>query len=682
MNLKELKGIGEKTEELFKKIGISKVEELKTYYPRTYDIFTEPELVTEIDLKTIGAVKAVVMSNPVTKKVKNLTLVMVEARDSSGTEFSLTWFNMPYIRNQLKIGQKVIFRGIVQSKGTHLVMEQPVIYSVEAYQEYVNQMQPVYALTKGLTNRIVTKAVKQAFEIFPEKEDYLLEDIKKEYKLCSLGYAEKKMHFPENMDNFLAARKRMVFEEFFFFILTLQRFKNRDEGKKNNYKIENYETTDQLILKLPYELTNAQKKVYEEIKKDMSGNKIMNRLIQGDVGSGKTIVATLALIAVAEKGYQGAMMAPTEVLAVQHFKGMQQLFEQYGISHQVVLLTGSMKAKEKRDAYEKIQTGNAKIVIGTHALIQDKVEFKNLALVITDEQHRFGVRQRECLGEKGENPHILVMSATPIPRTLAIILYGDLDISVIDELPANRLPIKNCVVGTDYRMRAYAFMLDQIKQGHQVYVICSLATESENLDAENVIDYSKKLKEYMPESVCIEYLHGKMNPNKKNEIMERFARNEIQILVSTTVIEVGVNVPNATVMMVEDAQRFGLAGLHQLRGRVGRGKEQSYCIFVSGTKKKDSMKRLKILNESNDGFYIAEQDLKLRGPGDLFGIRQSGDFQFQLGDIIQDASILKDAASAVHKYEQNEFVADESEMKKMEEKVQKMMQECLEKVNL
>lgn len=682
MELTDLKGIGEKTKELFQKVGIKNVEELKKYYPRTYDVFRETEPIEEIDLKTIGAVEAVIISTPFMKKIKNLVLVTVEAKDQTGTEFSIRWFNMPYVRNQLYLGQRAIFRGMVQKKGIVSVMEQPVIYTIQEYQKMMNQMQPIYALTKGLTNGMVTKAVKQAFDSLPKREDYLPSAIKKEYQLCDLDYAEKKMHFPENLDNFLNARKRMAFDEFFFFVLALKRFKKQNISQKNNFKIENYEKADALLRELPYQLTNAQKKVYEEIKKDMSGESMMNRLIQGDVGSGKTIVAILALIAVAEQGYQGALMAPTEVLAVQHYKSTKKLLEEHGFGYLVVMLTGSMKAKEKREAYEKIKNGEAKIIIGTHALIQEKVEFAHLALVITDEQHRFGVKQRECFGQKGENPHILVMSATPIPRTLAIILYGDLDISIIDELPANRLPIKNCVVGTDYRRRAYAFILDEIKKGHQAYVICPLATESENLEAENVVSYCKKMKEYMPDNVVVEYLHGKLHPTKKNEIMERFKKNEIQVLVSTTVIEVGINVPNATVMMVEDAQRFGLAGLHQLRGRVGRGKAQSYCIFISGTKKNESVKRLKILNESNDGFYIAQQDLKLRGPGDLFGIRQSGDFQFQVGDIIQDATLLQDAASAVWKYEQGEFQVEQEEVKKMEKKIQNMMQKCLEKVNL
>ena len=372
----------------------------------------------------------------------------------------------------------------------------------------------------------------------------------------------------------------------------------------------------------------------------------MSRLVQGDVGSGKTIVAVLALLNTAWNGYQGAMMAPTEVLARQHYESITRLFEEYDIRIKVELLTGSMTAKEKRRAYDRIECGYAKIIIGTHALIQDRVNYDCLALVVTDEQHRFGVKQRETFAKKGRVPHVLVMSATPIPRTLAIILYGDLDISVIDELPANRLPIKNCVVDTSYRKTAYSFMRKQVAEGRQCYIICPMVEESEHLEVENVIDYASALQEEMGEEINVSYLHGKMKQTEKDDIMERFGKNEIQILVSTTVIEVGIDVPNATVMMIENSERFGLAQLHQLRGRVGRGKYQSYCIFMTGSKSKETKERLDILNKSNDGFKIASEDLRLRGPGDLFGIRQSGLMDFRLGDIYQDARILQMANEA------------------------------------
>lgn len=408
----------------------------------------------------------------------------------------------------------------------------------------------------------------------------------------------------------------------------------------------------------------------------------MNRLIQGDVGSGKTIIAVLALLQAAYNGCQGALMVPTEVLARQHFESMKELFEANGIDRTPVLVTGSMTAKEKRLAYEKIASHEADIIVGTHALIQEKVIYHRLALVITDEQHRFGVGQRELLSTKGEMPHVLVMSATPIPRTLAIILYGDLDISVIDELPAGRQEIKNCVVDTGYRPRAYAFIQKQVEMGHQAYVICPMVEASEMIEAENVVDYAKALKKALPETVSVEYLHGKMKAREKNRVMEQFASGEIQVLVSTTVIEVGVNVPNATVMMIENAERFGLAQLHQLRGRVGRGKAQSYCIMVSGNSGKDTMERLDIMNRSNDGFYIASEDLKLRGPGDIFGVRQSGELEFKLGDIFTDANILKQVSEEVNRILDEDPGLDKEEYRELKRKVEQYLGDRDEHLNL
>lgn len=404
-----------------------------------------------------------------------------------------------------------------------------------------------------------------------------------------------------------------------------------------------------MIAKLPYELTSAQKRALSDVKNDMRSPYVMQRLIQGDVGSGKTVIAFLAMADAAHNDYQSAIMAPTEVLARQHYETFTKLCEQFGLKIPVVLLTGSMTARQKRMAYEALQLYPNAMIVGTHALIQEKAVYDNLALVITDEQHRFGVRQREIFAEKGRHPHILVMSATPIPRTLAIILYGDLDISVVDEVPAKRLPIKNCVVDTGYRPKAYSFIENEIKNGHQAYVICSLVEEVESMEAENATDYVKKLRGIFPEDIKLGLLHGQMKPEQKNKVMEAFMKNEVQVLVSTTVVEVGVNVPNATVMMIENAERFGLAQLHQLRGRVGRGDAQSYCIMINCSKSKTAQKRLDILNRSNDGFEIASADLKLRGPGDFFGIRQSGELQFALGDIYQDAMVLQQASESVNR---------------------------------
>ena len=454
------------------------------------------------------------------------------------------------------------------------------------------------------------------------------------------------MHFPDSAYALKNARNRLAYQDFFEFILMMQMSKEQRVTAKNQFTFEENGIVEQIISKLPYPLTGAQKRTIDCIHNEMRGDYVMQRLIQGDVGSGKTIVAFLAMIDAASNGYQSAIMAPTEVLARQHYENFTQMCQDYDLDFPVILLTGSMTAKQKRDAYERMLLYPNALIVGTHALIQERAVYENLALVITDEQHRFGVRQRETLGKKGEKPHILVMSATPIPRTLAIILYGDLDISVIDEVPAKRLPIKNCVVGTEFRPKAYEFIEKQVKDGHQAYVICPLVEESENTEAENVTDYTKLLKAELPD-VRIVCLHGKMKSAEKNRIMEEFLNHDTDVLVSTTVIEVGVNVPNATVMLIEDAQRFGLAQLHQLRGRVGRSDLQSYCIMMNTSESKESKKRLDILNRSNDGFYIAREDLKLRGQGDFFGVRQSGEMEFAVGDIFADAGLLQEAAEDV-----------------------------------
>ena len=528
-----------------------------------------------------------------------------------------------------------------------MILEHPeIFYPADSYQQKMGTLQPQYPLTAGLSNNLTVKAVRQAVEQLNLTTDRLPEELRMKYELAEYNYAIRGIHFPEDKEVYCRARERLVFEEFLEFILSIRKLKENNERMKNDFDIMPRKETDRLLRSLPYELTSAQMRVWKEIMQDMQGEYVMSRLVQGDVGSGKTIVAALALLTVVMNGYQGAMMAPTEVLAKQHFESLTELFDTCHISIKTELLTGSMKAKEKREAYARIASGESQIILGTHALIQDKVDYHNLALVVTDEQHRFGVRQREIFAEKGTNPHILVMSATPIPRTLAIILYGDLDISIIDELPSNRLPIKNCVVDTGYRDTAYRFIKNQIIEGRQCYIVCPMVEESEHLEVENVTDYAVMLQHELGNTIKVDYLHGKMKQSEKDEIMNRFAANEIQVLVSTTVIEVGINVPNATVMMVENAERFGLAQLHQLRGRVGRGKYQSYCIFMSGSKSKDTKKRLEILNNTNDGFKIASEDLKLRGPGDLFGIRQSGLMDFKLGDIYQDAKLLQYASEA------------------------------------
>ena len=644
-SLRTLKGVGEKTEKLFQKIGISDTESLLRYYPRNYDEYETPADIADLKEGTVKAVSAAVCSGVYVNPVRGKQVISVTVCDSSG-RLPVTWFNASYLKNTLKKGSVFVFRGRVVRRQGKLQMEHPEIFTPAAYEEILHSLQPVYGLTAGLSNKTVVKLLHQLLKQQSLKSEYLPEEIKEKYQLSDINYALRTIHFPKNMDELLVSRKRLVFDEFLFFILSVQLLKEKTEEAENLFPMKKTWTTEQVIENLPYRLTSAQLNTWHEIERDLSGQSLMSRLVQGDVGSGKTILAFLAMILTFENGYQSALMVPTEVLARQHFEAFQTLVLEQGLDIPVVLLNGSNTAKEKRLIYENIREGKTSVIIGTHALIQEAVQYRDLALVITDEQHRFGVKQREALATRGNPPNILVMSATPIPRTLAIILYGDLDISVIDELPARRLPIKNCVVDTSYRPKAYRFIERQIREGRQAYVICPMVEESEGMEAENVLDYTKKLKDALPEDISVEFLHGKMKPKEKNRIMEEFAAGSIQVLVSTTVVEVGVNVPNATVMMIENAERFGLAQLHQLRGRVGRGEYQSYCIFIQGSQESTTSKRLEILGKSNDGFYIAAEDLKLRGPGDLFGIRQSGLMEFRIGDIYNDANILKNASEA------------------------------------
>ena len=680
--LRELKGVGEKTEKLFQKIGITTAEELLRYYPRTYDIYEEPvEIASAEEDKTVS-IRATIATGIYINQIRNLQVLTTTVADASG-RLPVAWFNAPYLRGTLKKGSVFILRGKIIRKKGRPQMEHPEIFTPAAYEEIIHSMQPVYGLTKGLSNKMITKLVHQILDTRPLHGEYLPEEIRERYQLADANYAIRTIHFPKNMQELLTARKRLVFDEFLLFVLAIQLLKEKTEEAPNTFSMKPVWTTEEIIEGLPYDLTGAQKNVWHEIERDLSGHKLMSRLVQGDVGSGKTVIAFLAMVLSAENGFQSALMVPTEVLANQHYEGFLRLMEEQNIaSCHPVLLTGSTTARQKREIYQKIADGEVNVIIGTHALIQERVEYKNLGLVITDEQHRFGVRQREALTTRGNPPHVLVMSATPIPRTLAIILYGDLDISIIDELPAKRLPIKNCVVGTSYRPKAYSFIEKQVQMGRQAYVICPMVEESEGLDAENVTDYARKLQEVLPDEIRVEILHGKMKPKEKNRIMEAFASDEIQVLVSTTVVEVGVNVPNATVMMVENAERFGLAQLHQLRGRVGRGEHQSYCIFIQGNNEENTSKRLKILNESNDGFYIAGEDLKLRGPGDLFGIRQSGLMEFKIGDIYNDAGILKNASEAAGEILALDFDLILPQHKALKEHLKGYMSEELENLGI
>ena len=679
-SIETLKGIGEKTAKLFEKVGIRTIDDLLHYYPRGYDTYGEPKAIGELSEDETGTVEGFLKSGATGVHVNGLSIVQATISDMTG-KLRLVWYHMPYLKNTLRPDSHFIFRGRVIRKKNGLTMEQPQMFNPEAYEELLSSMRPVYAQTKGLGNKMITSAVEQALAFRTLERDYLPAGLRIANELAEYNFAIEHIHFPSNEEELKFARKRLVYDEFFFFLLAVRHLKEKRQNVQSPFHMEKQDECWKLLADLPYRLTSAQLRTLEEVLKDLKSGSVMNRLIQGDVGSGKTVIAVLALLAACENGYQGALMVPTEVLARQHFESVTELFEKHGVDKKVILLTGSMTAKEKRIACEKVASHEADIIIGTHALIQEKIVYDNLALVITDEQHRFGVAQREMFGNKGQMPHVLVMSATPIPRTLAIILYGDLDISVIDELPANRLPIKNCVVDKSYRPRAYRFIENEVKNGRQAYVICPMVEESEMIDAENVLDYTKILRQNLP-GIRVEYLHGKMKGKEKNKIMEEFAAGKIQVLVSTTVIEVGVNVPNATVMMIENAERFGLAQLHQLRGRVGRGDKQSYCIMVNASGNKEKNRRLDVLNKSNDGFYIASEDLKLRGPGDIFGIRQSGDLEFQLADIYTDAVTLKKVSEDVNRLLEQDENLEQEENQELKKRLDRFLEEKYEKLNL
>lgn len=676
-----LKGVGEKTGKLFEKAGVYTIEDLLHHYPRNYDIFDKPAEIAGIGAGKIVAVEGRVRESLKLRRMGHLQIITTTIEDETGT-LKVTWFNMPFLLSIIKKGMGFIFRGRVVQKQGGLVMEQPKYYTFAQYGELQGKKQPIYALTAGLSNQTVMKCMRQVLSEEQIFDEYLPDDIRKRQNLISYEDAVRSVHFPESFSAMENARKRLAFDEFFQFMLALRKLKDSKNLSENSFEMTKEEWVNRLLKNLPYSLTKAQLRVVDEIIRDMKKNVSMSRLVQGDVGSGKSIVAILSMVFAAENGYQSAMMAPTEVLARQHLESIEALASLAKIPVKAALLTGATKAKERREIYEGLAEGSIQMVVGTHALFQEKVVYHKLALVITDEQHRFGVKQREQFSKKGENPHILVMSATPIPRTLAVILYGDLDISVIDELPANRLPIKNCVVDTSYREKAYRFIEKEIRQGRQAYVICAMVEETESTDAENVVEYAEILKEKLPKDIVVEYLHGKMKSEEKTAIMERFAEGQIQVLVSTTVIEVGINVPNATVMMIENAERFGLAQLHQLRGRVGRGEHQSYCIMVRGNDEEATIKRLEILNHSTDGFYIANEDLKLRGPGDLFGIRQSGELAFQIGDIYQDSMCLQFASEEANRILEEDPQLKLDKNKKLKEKQEKYGKYLYERVNL
>ena len=652
LDIKYVKGIGpQRAELLTKQLDIRTAYDLVHHFPTSYldrtSIYTIRELAGEMPYVQLKG--RFISFNVLGEGAKTRLTAMFS--DGSGT-IEVTWFQgIKRLREVLRTGVEYIIFGKPSTFNGRWQMTHPEIDTIE---KAVSQqgMRGVYPLTETLRNRYITSRqihtwICDLLDSRPAFAETLPRSVIEDCRLVSLDTAIRELHRPTTPSALQKARERMKFEELFYIqtdmLIRSRRRKGLTEGfrfaRVGKYFNDFYSTC------LPFDLTGAQKRVIKEIRADVNTGRQMNRLVQGDVGSGKTLVALMTMLLAVDNGYQACMMAPTEILAGQHYETIRSLAAQIGIN--VRLLTGSTRAKERREIHAQLLDGSLHILIGTHAVLEDPVQFHNLGFAVIDEQHRFGVRQREVLAEKGSNPHVLVMSATPIPRTLAIILYGDLQVSVIDELPANRLPIKNCVVGTSYRPKAYQFIEKEVRAGRQAYVICPMVEEGEMEDLENVSEYAQKLRAALPADMQVATLHGKMKAADKNRVMEEYAAHNIDVLVSTTVIEVGINVPNATVMMVENAERFGLAQLHQLRGRVGRGEHQSYCIFISAQDSKDTMERLDILNRSNDGFYIASEDLKLRGPGDLFGIRQSGAFAFRMGDIYTDAEILKQASQAV-----------------------------------
>lgn len=677
LELQDLKGVGPQTLKKLQDAGIRTTEDLISWYPRDY-ITYEPALpVGELKEEKIVTVYGHFLNPPTTRRFNGQQITTGTFTDGTG-RITVNWYHMPYIASAVS-GDQLYLRGKVMKKGRQWVLYQPAILKEEQYQELLNRLMPVYPLKTGLTNKLMSSLISQCLEASKLSCEYLPRSFRRKYQLAEANYAVRNIHFPESRHDMLLARKRLVFDEFFFFMLSVRELKEQKQRSCNEFIFQKQEAGNRVLAGLPYQLTGAQLRTLEDIYADLCSEHLMNRLVQGDVGSGKTIVAFLAMLYAAENGYQSALMAPTEVLAAQHYEAFGRLLEQSGLSFRMILLTGSMTTKQKRLAYERISSHEADLIIGTHALIQEKVVYDRLALVITDEQHRFGVRQRAVFSQKADSgetaggaktgeersrkPHVLVMSATPIPRTLALILYGDLDISVIDELPASRIPIKNCVVDERYLPRAYAFIEKEVRKGRQAYVICPMVEESEQIQAENVTDYAEKLRQALPSDIRIGCLHGKMKAKEKNAIMASFSRQELDILVSTTVVEVGVNVPNATVMMIENAERFGLSQLHQLRGRVGRGSHQSYCIFMDRSGRKEKSERLSVLEKSNDGFFIASEDLRLRGPGDFYGVRQNGQLQFVLADIYTDAAVMKQAREAADAiYEKQADMTREEEL--------------------
>ena len=671
ISVKNIKGVGEKTAQYLEKLDIRTIKGLLKHYPVRYLEYKAPTKISEVNKDEEAVIKATIVKN-ISFTGQNRKISTTKITDYIDV-IDVIWYNSPYLRATIKQGESYVFVGKF-SKRSKSTLEHPIIYTLDEYEKKIGSFKPVYALTAGINNNAMEKLIKSGLEYIDEDDfaEYLPAFVLEKFSLESRLNSIKNIHNPLNTSCLFESKKRLAFDDFFRFLYGVKLLKNkRLKVKSKNIVAKSTEYLEEIKSVLPFKLTSSQDRVVDEILDDMSSGIVTNRLVQGDVGSGKTVIALISLYMAVKSGFQGVVMVPTEVLAKQHFKSMSGFLNRLKSPPRIGILTGSMTKKEHLLMYEKIESGEIDILIGTHALLVENVKFKNLGLVVTDEQHRFGVRQRTTLSDKGENVHVLVMSATPIPRTLAIILYGDLDISTIESKPVGRLPVKNAVITENDREKAYRHILLEIKKGHQAYIICPMVEESENIEAENVLDYGKKRADKFSQNCKVEVLHGRMQQKEKDDIMSRYVNKEIDILVSTTVIEVGVDVPNATVIMVENAERFGLATLHQLRGRVGRSELQSYAIFVRTSSSNIAKKRLEIIGNSNDGFYIASRDLVLRGPGELFGLAQSGEPDFGIADIYNDNDIFEMAKEAVDMIQCEDIGYEENE--KLEREINNYM---------
>ena len=662
-DVKYIKGVGPARVLLLNKLGIFTLKDLITYYPRTYEDRSKPKFICECEDGEDALIEAVICNNMTNVRLKGKTMQRVIVRDETGSA-TITWFNQTYLKGKFKVGEKYKFFGKVTKKGGKIMFNSPV-FDVEEKTQNTGRIIPIYPLTYNLSQNNIRKIMEVAIkETYGNLQETLPQYLLDEYKLENINDAIKHIHFPDEFKDFNIARNRLVFEELLSVQLALLELKNSYMNDEKGIKFSKEAKMSDVINTLPFNLTKAQLRVLEEIDQNMESEKSMNRLLQGDVGSGKTVVAMCAAYKAVKSGYQAAIMAPTAILATQHLENFKNILEKLDIRCE--LLVSGITKKKKEDILDRLKNEEIDILIGTHAIIEENVVFKNLGLVVTDEQHRFGVKQRTKIAEKGNNPDVLVMTATPIPRTLALILYGDLDISIIDELPPNRKQIETFAVGKNMTDRVNSFIKKQIDEGRQAYVVCPLVEENEEMDLKSVEKlYETYSKEIFPQ-YKVEYIHGKMRPKDKDSIMERFKNKEIDILISTTVIEVGVDVPNSNIMVIENAERFGLAALHQLRGRVGRGEYQSYCILKFEGKSENVRKRMKVMCETNDGFVISEKDLELRGAGDFFGTMQHGLPEFKIANLFEDIETLKMVQSVAIK-----ILSDDPKLEKNENKLLK-----------